>query len=191
MSFLGKNFSPKSPKDAINARIGLVPEDRKQHGLILQESIKTNINLPIIKKKSKYGFVDRLDEKNTSDRYCKELQVKTPSIEQLVRNLSGGNQQKIVIAKWLASDAEFIILDEPTRGIDVGAKFEIYKLMHRLIEEGRTILMVSSEMEELLGMCDRIAVLSDGKLAGILEKHEFSQEAVMSLASIKGGKNNE
>ncbi len=187
MLFRGKEYKPNFPSDAIEQGVGLVPEDRKQHGLILEEKISQNIGLPILKRKSKFGFFDYENEKKISEKYSSELQIKTPSIFQLVRNLSGGNQQKVVIGKWLASDAELIILDEPTRGIDVSVKYEIYKLMYELIDNGKTILMISSEMEELLGMCDRIVVLAEGHLTGVLNKNEFTQEAIMSLASQKGG----
>lgn len=186
MIFKDKSYHPTSPAEAIKAGLGLVPEDRKQHGLILLETINDNINLPILKRDANTIFVNKKKSISISKKYQVELQIKTPTIEQLVQNLSGGNQQKVVISKWLAADTDLIILDEPTRGIDVGAKYEIYKLMYQLIEEGKTILMVSSEMEELLGMCDRIAVLSEGRLTGILNKEEFSQEAVMTLASKKG-----
>lgn len=120
---------------------------------------------------------------NLPTKLEKELRIKTPSLEQLVGNLSGGNQQKVVLAKWLASEPDIIIFDEPTRGIDVGAKQEIYMLMNELTKQGKAVIMISSDMEELLGMSDRIIVLSEGRLAGELKRDEFSQEAVMTLAS--------
>ena len=129
------------------------------------------------------GYVSGVKEKQLTTKLEKELRIKTPSLEQLVGNLSGGNQQKVVLAKWLASEPDIIIFDEPTRGIDVGAKQEIYMLMNELTNQGKAVIMISSDMEELLGMSDRIIVLSEGRLAGELKRDEFSQEAVMTLAS--------
>ena len=129
------------------------------------------------------GYVSGVKEKQLTTKLEKELRIKTPSLEQLVGNLSGGNQQKVVLAKWLASEPDIIIFDEPTRGIDVGAKQEIYMLMNELTKQGKAVIMISSDMEELLGMSDRIIVLSEGRLAGELKRDEFSQEAVMTLAS--------
>ena len=182
--FKGKEINPKSPREAIDIGIALVPEDRKRHGALLGVSIKNNINMPIYQRNSTLSVINSKVERETAEKYEKSMAIKTPSLQQLVKNLSGGNQQKVILAKWLAADAELIIVDEPTRGIDVGAKYEIYKLMNELVEkEGKAIIMISSEMEELMGMSDRIIVLSEGNMTGSLEKNEFSQETIMAYAS--------
>lgn len=140
--------------------------------------------MPIYQRNSTLSVINSKVERETAEKYEKSMAIKTPSLQQLVKNLSGGNQQKVILAKWLAADAELIIVDEPTRGIDVGAKYEIYKLMNELVEkEGKAIIMISSEMEELMGMSDRIVVLSEGNMTGSLEKSEFSQETIMAYAS--------
>jgi ribose transport system ATP-binding protein len=181
--FKGSEINPKSPREAINLGIALVPEDRKRHGALLGVSIKNNINMPTYEKISKLSVINSRTENKTAEKYQVELAIKTPSLNQLVKNLSGGNQQKVILAKWIAANAELIIFDEPTRGIDVGAKYEIYKLINSLIEIGKTVLLISSEMEELMGMSDRIVVLKEGKITGSLEKSEFDQNAIMRLAS--------
>jgi ribose transport system ATP-binding protein len=181
--FKGKEINPKSPSESIDIGIALVPEDRKNHGAILGMSINSNINMPIYKRISKASVISSKQELNTSNKYKDELLIKTPTLKQLVKNLSGGNQQKVILGKWLAANSELIILDEPTRGIDVGAKFEIYKLMNDLVEQGKTILLISSEMEELMGMSDRIIVLAEGKMTGELLKEEFNQDIIMRMAS--------
>jgi ribose transport system ATP-binding protein len=139
--------------------------------------------MTILKKISIASVVNKKEEKRIAKKYSEELNIKTPNLEQQVKNLSGGNQQKVILAKWLASGPELIILDEPTRGIDVGAKYEIYKLVNTLIESGKTILMISSEMGELMGMSDRIVVLSEGRITGVVNKSDFNQERIMSYAS--------
>ena len=185
--FMGKEINPKDSREAIDLGIGLVPEDRKRHGVLLQNSIKNNINMPIYKKISKFSVISSKLESENAEKYKKELFIKTPSINQLVRNLSGGNQQKVILGKWLAADSALIIFDEPTRGIDVGAKFEIYKLINALVENGKAILLISSEMEELMGMSDRIIVLSEGMMTGELQKKDFNQDIIMRMASnVKG-----
>ena len=182
--FKGKEINPKSPREAIDLGIALVPEDRKRHGAMLGISIKNNINMPIYEKNSTLSVIDSKKEKEVAEKYQKNMAIKTPSLNQLVKNLSGGNQQKVILGRWLAADSELIIFDEPTRGIDVGAKYEIYKLMNDLVEkEGKAILMISSEMEELMGMSDRIIVLAEGDMTGELSKEEFSQETIMAYAS--------
>lgn len=183
MIFKGKEVSPKSPREAIDLGIALVPEDRKRHGALLGVSIKNNINMPIYKKISKASVINHKKEMEVAKKYEQELLIKTPTLHQLVKNLSGGNQQKVIIGKWLAANSELIIFDEPTRGIDVGAKAEIYKLMNEVISNGKTILLISSEMEELMGMSDRIVVLAEGRITGELKKNEFDQETIMKLAS--------
>lgn len=184
MIYKGKEINPKSPREAIDLGIALVPEDRKRHGAMLGVSIKNNINMPIYEKNSKFSVIDSKKELEVAEKQRDDMAIKTPSLHQLVKNLSGGNQQKVILGRWLAADSELIIFDEPTRGIDIGAKYEIYKLMNDLVENrGKSILMISSEMEELLGMSDRVIVLAEGAMTGELSKNEFSQEAVLTLAS--------
>ena len=179
----GKKICIESPADAVRHGIGLVPEDRKQHGVILPLSIKENITLTILKKISKGMIVNLKRESEILNKHKNALSIKTPSFEQRVKNLSGGNQQKVVLSKWLASECKVLIFDEPTRGIDVGAKKEIYYLMNELAEKGFAIIMISSEMEEIIGISDRIVVLHEGDLVGSINKSEFSQERIMALAS--------
>lgn len=181
--FNGKEINPKSPREAINLGIALVPEDRKRHGALLGSSIKHNINMPIYERISKASVINTKIEKETAEKFKEEINIKTPSLDQLVKNLSGGNQQKVILAKWLAADAELIIFDEPTRGIDVGAKYEIYKLINDLVANGRSVLMISSEMEELMGMSDRIIVLAENEITGELQKDEFDSDRIMAYAS--------
>lgn len=172
-----------SPKKAVELGLALVPEDRKSHGALLDLSISDNISLTILPRISKAGVIDKAAERNIVKEHIEKLRVKTPSAEQKVKNLSGGNQQKVILGKWLASNAKVIIFDEPTRGIDVGAKQEIYKLINSLCEQGIGILMISSDMEEILRMSDRILVLSEGNQMAILNKDEFSQENILVHAS--------
>jgi ribose transport system ATP-binding protein len=179
----GKPVEIKSPADAIKSRIGLLPEDRKAHGLFLDFDVKWNICFPIIESLSKNGVVDRKKEGQVAQKYKEQLDIKTPSLEQRVTNLSGGNQQKVVLAKSLAAESDILIFDEPTRGIDVGAKQEIYRLLCTLANNGIAIIMISSDMEELLGMSDRIIVLSEGKVAGEVLKEQFNQDHILDLAS--------
>ena len=181
--FRGEEINPKTPREAIDLGIALVPEDRKRHGALLTNSIKNNINMPIYERISKGSVIDSKTEKANAEKYREEIQIKCPSVNQLVRNLSGGNQQKVILGKWLAADSQLIIFDEPTRGIDVGAKYEIYKLINDLVESGRSVLMISSEMEELLGMSDRVIVLAEHQMTGELQKEEFDADTVMALAS--------
>lgn len=181
--FKGKEINPKSPREAIDLGIALVPEDRKRHGALLGSSIKHNINMPIYERISTASVINSRVENETAEKYRKEIQIKTPTLDQLVKNLSGGNQQKVILGKWLAADVELIIFDEPTRGIDVGAKYEIYKLINDLVAQGKSILMISSEMEELMGMSDRIVVLAENEITGELSKEEFNPDHIMALAS--------
>ena len=185
--FKGKEISPKTPKDAIELGIGLVPEDRKKEGALLGMSIRCNINMPIYQRISKGTVINEKKEEEIAQTYRKEISIKTPTLDQLVKNLSGGNQKKVILAKWLAADSELLIFDEPTRGIDIGAKQEIYTLINHLVEQGKTVLMISSEMEELMGMSDRILILAEGNMTGELNKSEFDQERIMQLASIEKG----
>lgn len=180
----GQAVRIKSPKDAIKNRISLIPEDRKRYGAILNLSVKENIVLAVLKKISRRMVIDRRQEAKIVDTYREALKIKTPSVDQQVNHLSGGNQQKVIFAKWIATDAEVLILDEPTRGIDVGAKYEIYQIMNELAAQGKALIMISSDMPELIGMSDRILVLAEGELRGELNKPEFSQEKIMQHASI-------
>ena len=160
-----------------------MPEDRKAKGALLGLSIQENINMPIYHRLSKAAVIDYKKAKSIAQKYRKEISIKTPSLEQKVKNLSGGNQQKVILAKWLAAESELLIFDEPTRGIDVGAKQEIYTLINQLVEQGKAILMISSEMEELMGMSDRIVILAEGSVSGEIPREEFNQELIMQLAS--------
>jgi len=179
----GKPVRIREPRDAVKNRIGLIPEDRKGKGLLLSFDLESNIALPSLPMISRFTFINRRKVKHISDEQRRTLNIKTPSMKQLAKNLSGGNQQKVVLAKWLAAECDTLIFDEPTRGIDVGAKQEIYKLIRQLASEGKCILMISSEMEELLGVSDRIIVLYEGKVSGELQKEQFTQENVLALAS--------
>lgn len=179
----GKEINPKSPREAIDLGIALVPEDRKRHGALLTNSIKNNINMPIYERISSGSVIKSRVERANAEKYMKDMAIKAPSFQQQVKNLSGGNQQKVILGKWMAADSQLIIFDEPTRGIDVGAKYEIYKLINSLVEEGRSVLMISSEMEELMGMSDRIIVLSEHKMTGELEKEYFNADKIMTYAS--------
>ncbi|MES2773832.1 MAG: sugar ABC transporter ATP-binding protein [Bacteroidota bacterium] len=173
----------KSPSDAIASGIALVPEDRKLHGLILAHSIKSNISITILKKLEKWGlFLNAAEEKALSDDYIKQLSIKTSSNKNLAKNLSGGNQQKIVLAKWLATHPKILLLDEPTRGIDINAKAEIYKLIKQLAGEGMGIIMVSSELPEILAVSDRILVLADGELSATIPISEATETTILKHA---------
>lgn len=179
----GKEVIIKSPKDAIHNGIGLIPEDRKAQGCFLNNSIEWNISIANIVKLTTGGFIDKKKIRKQAEEYKELLNIKTPSLEQQVSNLSGGNQQKVVLAKVLATDSDIIIFDEPTRGIDIGARHEIYILMTKLVESGKSIIMISSDMEELMGMSDRVIILNEGSISGELGKTEFSQEKIMKCAS--------
>ena len=178
----GKKVVISSTADGKKNGIGLLTEDRKETGLILGYDLIRNITVTNLDKIKTGPFLDAKKERAMATELAQELGVKTPSMMQIARNLSGGNQQKVVFAKWLFSDVDILILDEPTRGIDVGAKYEIYLLMNKLVEAGKSIIMISSELPEVLGMCDRLVVLSGGEKAGELSREEASAEAVMRLA---------
>lgn len=179
----GKLIKINRPEDAVKLGIGFVTEDRKRQGLLLDSSICHNISLPILKRLSKFGIIDVIKERQVANQKKEVLHIKAPSIDTKASSLSGGNQQKIVLAKWLAAECKVIFMDEPTRGVDVGAKQEIYKLLDELAATGIGIVIVSSEMEELLGMSDRILILHEGNSAGEISKNEFSQEIVMQYSS--------
>jgi ribose transport system ATP-binding protein len=182
--YKGTPVKVSSPRKAIEEGIGLVPEDRKKKGVFLGQSIAWNTVINCLEKYCKGGLVQTKQINDVAEEFEHKFNIKTSSLDQMVKNLSGGNQQKVVLAKTMAANSEVIIFDEPTRGIDVGAKQEIYELMNELVSEGKAILMVSSDMPELLGMCDRIVVIAEGKQTGILNKDEFDQEKVLELASI-------
>ena len=177
----GKKVRYHTFADAIRDGLGLIPEDRKLQGLVQMMTVKRNTTLVNLKGVIKGGVIRKALEDKYSEEYCKKLRVVTPSMETQVMNLSGGNQQKVVIAKWLFKGSEILFLDEPTRGIDVGAKAEIYRLINQMVKEGKTVIMISSEMPEILGMCDRIMVLHEGKKMGELLAEEATQEKIMAL----------
>jgi ABC-type sugar transport system ATPase subunit len=179
----GKPIRNHSPRDAIRLGVGLVPEDRKLQALVLNLAIRENIALSILDRLSRYGILRLAAERTLARRMVETLRVRTPSIDQKVLNLSGGNQQKVVIAKWLALHPKILIMDEPTRGIDVGAKAEVHGLMHQLAADGVAILMISSELPEIIGMSDRILVMRQGCIAGELPRSQATQEAIMALAT--------
>jgi len=179
----GRPVDIRSPRDAIRMGIGLVTEDRKALGLILGMVVRENISLANLDELTRLGFVNRSEEKRVASRFIEDLMIKTPSVEQQVQNLSGGNQQKVVLAKWLFTQSKVLIFDEPTRGIDVGSKVEIYQLMNRLAANGVAIIMISSELPEILGMSDRILVMHEGRIAGELSREEATQEKIMWLAT--------
>ena len=183
--FEGKKVNIRAPEDACDLGIGLVPEDRKTQGVILNLPIRDNISMSILKRISNNPLmvVDKKQENEILAKHKNALHIKTPSMLQLVKNLSGGNQQKVVLSKWLARECKVLIVDEPTRGIDVGTKHEIYEILNSLAESGMAIIMISSEMPELLGMADRIVVLSEGHLTGILNRNEFDQTKILEFAS--------
>ena len=173
----------RSAVDAIANGIGLIPEDRKEQGCILHNSVLFNTTLICSGKYVRGGIIlDKL-RRRIAQEFRESLRIKVPGLNQQVVNLSGGNQQKVVVAKTMAADLDIIFFDEPTKGIDVGAKYEIYTLMNEMAAEGKAIVMISSDMEEILGMSDRILVLSEGRVAGELSKDQFSQENVLTLAS--------
>ena len=177
----GKKLEKHTPTDAIEAGIGFVPEDRKLLGLILNMTVRENTTLPCLRDEMHAGILSRRRENEIAQDYVDRLDIKTPGLEQKVLNLSGGNQQKVVIGKWLATHPKILILDEPTRGIDVGAKKEIHELMSKLAATGVGIIMISSEMPEVLGMSDRVIVMHGGKICGELSREEASQEKIMEI----------
>ena len=179
----GKRVKISSPEDIIKQGVALITEDRKVTGLNLSGTVNDNIAMVAIKKLLTHGLYNKGKARRASEEYIEKLNIKTPSADQIVGNLSGGNQQKIVIAKWLLNDPDIIILDEPTRGIDVGAKRDIYLLLGNLVRQGKAVIMISSEIPELMGICDRIMVMCEGNYSGEVSREEFSQERIMTLAS--------
>lgn len=179
----GKPVEISNPADSVRRGIGYLSEDRKKFGLLLPQSITWNVALPSLSQKSRVGWISDRELKEITERECTALAVKTPSFNQRVKNLSGGNQQKVVIAKWLARDCDILIFDEPTRGIDVGAKEEIYELLDSLVRAGKSIIVISSELEEVLRVSDRIIVMCNGKITGELDGDSATQEEIMNRAT--------
>lgn len=179
----GSSVTIKNPADAIRRGIGLVPEDRKQQALVLQLAVRENIILAKLNDLTRAGFVRREQERSLVQQFIDTLQIRTPSMEQKVVNLSGGNQQKVVLAKWLALEPKILLVDEPTRGVDVGAKAEVHHLLNRLAQRGVAILMISSELPEIIGMSDRVLVMRQGTIAGELTREEATQERIMAMAT--------
>jgi ribose transport system ATP-binding protein len=178
----GRPLPIQSPHDAIAFGIYLIPEDRRSFGLVTDMTVRENITLPALSRYSSAGLIRRESETMAASKICDALKVKTSSIETTAAHLSGGNQQKVVLAKWLSLNPKLLLFDEPTRGIDVGAKAEIHQLMRRLAEQGVAIVMISSDMEEILGNSDRVAVMHEGRITGVLDRSQCSQEAIMRLA---------
>ena len=183
----GKPVTIRSPRDAIRVGIGLLTEDRKQQGLVLKLSTRENITMAVLDKLTRGLMTNRRRESELAQGFIRNLAIKTPSQDQLAINLSGGTQQKVVLSKWMATKPRVLIFDEPTRGIDVGAKIEIYNLMNELARQGVAIIMISSELPEVLGMSDRIMVIREGRVAGYLNRDEATQERIMEYATGKAG----
>jgi ABC-type sugar transport system ATPase subunit len=182
ITIAGKTIHINSPRRAIDLGIGYLPEDRRQHGLIMEMDIASNISMASLDEISRWGFLDRSMEQDLAERYVSELQVKASSTSTPSMHLSGGNQQKVALARWLATNPRLMILDEPTQGVDVGSKAEIHSLISQMAEDGVAIILISSELPEILGMCDRIAVFHNKTIVQILDRHEAEQERIMALA---------
>ena len=179
----GQKTEIKSVKNSIDKKMVMLSEDRRRFGIIPVRSVKENVSLGSLKRFIYDGRLHEKEENETVKEYCKKMNVRTPTIETTIESLSGGNQQKVILAKWMVTNPDILILDEPTRGIDVGAKFEIYKLISELAKQKKAIVMVSSELPELIGMCDRIYIMAKGKIVGELKRDEFSQETIMKFAT--------
>ena len=176
----GEKVDLKDPRAAIQHGLAYVTEDRKTNGLILDESIRFNTTLARLSKVCDRGIINTDLEVQLAEKMTEEMGTKTPSNEQRIGNLSGGNQQKALLGKWMFTEPDILILDEPTRGIDVGAKYDIYCLINQMVEQGKSVIMISSEMPEILGMCDRIYIMNEGKMAGELDAKEATQEGIMA-----------
>lgn len=183
----GKEVSIKSPEDAIQAGLAFCTENRREEGIFPDVSVQNNLTICSLDQLTKGGFINSGRRKQLSDDYIKKLLIKTPSGEQLIKNLSGGNQQKVILSRWMAVNPKLIILDEPTRGIDVGAKAEIEKLIYEFSNQGISVLFISSEMAELVRNCDRILVLRDGKLMGELSGQDISEKSIMQTIAVGKG----
>ena len=183
MKLEGRELNPKTSMEAIDSGVVLAPEDRKRHGLVLEMSVRENTSLARLRQDQKVGMIDFRGEAKLAEKTIKKMNVKTPHAEQIVQYLSGGNQQKVVLGKWLAMNPRLLLLDEPTRGIDIGSKQEIYRLMEELAASGVAVLFVSSEMEEVLGMADRALIMHEGAITGELSRDQLSEEAIMQLAT--------
>ena len=173
----------KSVSDSIKNKMVMLSEDRRRYGIIPIRSVMENASISSLEKIIYGGYAHEKEERKLVGEYFKKMNVKTPTLDTPIQSLSGGNQQKVLLAKWMLRDPQILILDEPTRGIDVGAKYEIYKLMVEMAKQDRAVIMVSSELPELIGMCDRIYVMNQGKITGELNRSEFSQEAIMKFAT--------
>jgi len=179
----GEEVSLENPKESIRNKVCLLPEDRKDEGIIGIRSVSENINISSRRHHLKYNFfLNKQAEKETADEFIDNLDIKTPSRDQLAVNLSGGNQQKVILSRWLSEDIDVFLMDEPTRGIDVGAKYEIYKIMYNLAAEGKGILFVSSDLPEVMGVSDRVVVMRSGEIIGSLNREEFTEEKILSMA---------
>ena len=176
----GQEVHLKNEQDAIAHGLAYVTEDRKTNGLVLSDTIARNTTMAKMNKIANKGIIDFVKEKKVAQEYVKAMKTKTPSVDQAVGNLSGGNQQKVLLSKWMFAEPDVLILDEPTRGIDVGAKYEIYCIMNDMVKQGKAVVMISSELPELLGMCDRIYVMNEGEVVGEFMAEEATQEKIMS-----------
>lgn len=186
ITYQGKETKFKSIKEALDSGIGIVPEERKVEGLQLKQDITFNISIPNLKSFSnKMGKISPKQEREAAEKYVDLLKIRPFDPAVVTKNMSGGNQQKVVIAKWMSADCKVLLVDEPTRGVDVGAKREIYEILNSLLEQGLAILMVSSELPELIGTCDRICVMNSGRIAGELSREEFEEEKIMSYATME------
>lgn len=183
ITFKGKDVLFKTPKHGINAGIALLPENRREQGLALELDLVDNTNVVAVRKVSKFGIINKTKAVNVAEEYMHKLKTKTPSVFQRVKNLSGGNQQKVVISKWLAEGSDLLIFDEPTVGVDVGAKLEIYRIFELLVQQGKTIILISSYLPEVMGLSQEMLVMYEGKQMGILNKENYNEETILKLAS--------
>jgi ribose transport system ATP-binding protein len=184
----GNHVHVKSPREAVRHGIGYLPEDRRRYGLTLGMDVESNLVLAALKKFLGWvGWMKRAATRNSAARVVDKLAIKTAGLQQPVKNLSGGNQQKVVLGKWLIADTEILIFDEPTRGIDVGAKSEIYRLLNDLVRQGKSVIMVSSELPEILRMSHRIVVMCEGRITGVLDAADATQEKIMRYATMRNG----
>ena len=179
----GESLNLRSPREAIAKGLALVSEDRKRYGLVLEDSVSRNISLASLKSMTKFGVLDGDGEMSVAKDYVRDLRIKTPGIDSQVKNLSGGNQQKVVLAKWMLTKPKVLFLDEPTRGIDVGARAEIYKIVGEMARQGVAVVMVSSELPEVLGLSDRVIVMCGGRVTGEFSRDEATQERIMAAAT--------